>query len=176
MSLGALQFAQRTAMEEELHYAIFMHGSVYQLPFDAGSVDVILCSDVLEHLVDLPAVFREFHRVLRPGGLLLLDTINRTILSYLIAILGSEYVLGAIPKNSHDWRLFITPEELTKGLIQAGFNVSSNFPGFRPSAAMVLDALRAYVLQTISVTQIQGEVILEQSPGWVSYFAVATSL
>merc|ERR1712070_783770 len=117
--------------------------------FPNDTFDVVVCSDVLEHITDLRKVLREFRRVLRPGGLLLVDTINRTLLAYIVAVLGAEYILGAIPRLTHDWRLFIKPDELSVAFADTGFNLhhhASNtgpFPGFRPSVTMIWDVFRA---------------------------------
>mmetsp|Transcript_21408 Transcript_21408/g.47455 ORF Transcript_21408/g.47455 Transcript_21408/m.47455 type:complete len:296 (+) Transcript_21408:84-971(+) len=173
ISVGALDYARDTARAEGLENARFEMGSLYELPYASHSFDAVVCSDVLEHITDLKSVLRELRRVLRPGGLLLVDTINRTWLSLLVAVFGAEVVLGACVPGSHDWRLFITPEELTEAMEASGFRVRRNFPGFRPSLTMVLDALRAYVFHAIPVEDIRGEVSLEASPGWVNYFAVA---
>ncbi len=157
--------------------ARFEVGSIYKLPYASGSFDAVICSDVLEHLGDLPAVLREFRRVLRPNGLLLIDTINRTLLAYIVAIFGAERVLGAVPIHGHDWRLFIKPQELASGLEAAGFRVTeSGFPGFRPSVPMFLDTLRAYLLGTLPVANISSDCVLESSPGLVSYFATAIAV
>eukprot|EP00747_Dinoflagellata_sp_TGD_P197286 gnl/TRDRNA2_/TRDRNA2_68483_c0_seq1.p1 gnl/TRDRNA2_/TRDRNA2_68483_c0~~gnl/TRDRNA2_/TRDRNA2_68483_c0_seq1.p1 ORF type:complete len:298 (+),score=40.28 gnl/TRDRNA2_/TRDRNA2_68483_c0_seq1:57-950(+) len=177
-SIGAVGYARRTAAAlQQESSARFEVGSIYELPFDSGSFDAVVCSDVLEHLGDLPKVLRELRRVLRPNGLLLVDTINRTLLAYLIAIFGAERVLGAVPIHGHDWRLFIKPQELASALQVAGFRVSeAGFPGFRPSVPMFLDTLRAYLLGTLPVESISSDCVLESSPGMVSYFATAVAV
>jgi 2-polyprenyl-6-hydroxyphenyl methylase/3-demethylubiquinone-9 3-methyltransferase len=85
-----------------------------RLPLPDGSVDIACCVDVLEHVDDLDAVISETARVLRPGGVYLFDTINRTSLSRLVMIkLFQEWRLTAwMPPNLHAWEQFITPEEL----------------------------------------------------------------
>lgn len=84
------------------------------LPLDDGSFDVVYCCDVLEHVGDLDQVIAEIARVLKPGGIFLYDTINRTWLSKLLIIkIAQEWPLTRfVPRNLHDWRLFITPKEL----------------------------------------------------------------
>ena len=63
------------------------------------------------------------YRALRPGGVLVFDTINRTPFSYAFLILLMQHVLGRIPRGSHDWRLFITPAEVADLLNATGFDV-----------------------------------------------------
>jgi 2-polyprenyl-6-hydroxyphenyl methylase/3-demethylubiquinone-9 3-methyltransferase len=89
-----------------------------RLPAGDGCADVVYCLDVLEHVADVDAVIRETARVLKPGGLYLFDTINRTWLSKLIAIkLGQEWPVTAwMPPGLHDWAQFITPAELGRCL------------------------------------------------------------
>lgn len=89
-----------------------------RLPLPDASFDVVYCCDVLEHVDDLERVIAETARVLRPGGLYLFDTINRTLRSWLIAIkMFQEW--GAtrfMEPHLHDWRMFIKPRELTRVL------------------------------------------------------------
>jgi 2-polyprenyl-6-hydroxyphenyl methylase / 3-demethylubiquinone-9 3-methyltransferase len=97
-------------------------GRLEALPLADGSVDAAVAADVLEHVPDLPAAARELARVLRPGGRLLLDTINRTGWAWFVGIFGSERVTGLVPRGMHDWRLFIRPRELDEVLRGAGLD------------------------------------------------------
>ncbi|MBK5927520.1 bifunctional 2-polyprenyl-6-hydroxyphenol methylase/3-demethylubiquinol 3-O-methyltransferase UbiG [Rhodobaculum claviforme] len=82
--------------------------------------DVVLCMEVIEHVPD-PAVFLAACRdLLRPGGLMIVSTVNRTARSYAMAILGAEVVMRWLPRGTHDWRRFVTPEELSALLRGAG--------------------------------------------------------
>jgi 2-polyprenyl-6-hydroxyphenyl methylase/3-demethylubiquinone-9 3-methyltransferase len=108
--------------------------SAYELPAADGSVDAVVISDVLEHLHDLPAAVAELARVLRPGGVLLFDTINRTIRSYLLAILISERIFKLIYPGTHNWRMFIKPVELRALFVQHGLDIAE-VHGLAPAAA-----------------------------------------
>jgi len=90
----------------------YLVGSVYSTPFPSAYAHVVVMSDVLEHLNDLPQLAKEVNRILKPGGLFLFDTINRTWLSYILNILSE--VVGIVPPHTHDWKLFVTPEEITE--------------------------------------------------------------
>jgi 2-polyprenyl-6-hydroxyphenyl methylase/3-demethylubiquinone-9 3-methyltransferase len=92
----------------------YRQGTGEKLPVDDASVDIACCVDVLEHVDDLDAVLAETSRVLRPNGVYLFDTINRTGLSRFVMIkLFQEWRLTAwMPANLHSWEQFITPDEL----------------------------------------------------------------
>lgn len=111
ISLPALEFAEVVCKREGLS-SRFIEASAYSLPFADESFDAVVCSDILEHLTDVPRALREVHRVLKPGGMLVYDTISRTTLSYFVAVLVGERVIGLIPPDGHDWRMFITPAEM----------------------------------------------------------------
>lgn len=82
--------------------------------------DVVLNMEVIEHVADRDAFLADSARLLRPGGLMFLATLNRTAKSYLLAILGAEYVLRWLPRGTHDWRRFVKPSELAAGLRTSG--------------------------------------------------------
>lgn len=82
--------------------------------------DAILNMEVVEHVADPLAYLTACHDLLKPGGLMLTSTINRNPKSYAVAILGAEYVMRWLPKGTHDWNKFITPDELFDLLHKAG--------------------------------------------------------
>lgn len=91
-----------------------------ELPYPDARFDIVVCVDVLEHVTDLNRVLAEVARVLKPGGIFLYDTINRTALARLGVITVAEDILRLLPKGTHDPALFITPAELEAGLVAAG--------------------------------------------------------
>jgi 2-polyprenyl-6-hydroxyphenyl methylase / 3-demethylubiquinone-9 3-methyltransferase len=115
-SLGSLGVARRA-----VGAAAFLpaQGRLERLPFADGAFDAVVAADVLEHVPDLPAVVAELARVLAPGGRFAFDTINRTPWSWFTAVFGLERVLRMVPRDTHDWRLFIRPGELDR-LLRAG--------------------------------------------------------
>ncbi len=88
-----------------------------------GGFSVITCLEMLEHVPDPLSVLRACHAMLEPGGHLFLSTINRNPKAYLLAILGAEYVLGLLPRGTHDYKKFIRPSELSAMARQAGFTL-----------------------------------------------------
>lgn len=83
--------------------------------------DVVMAMEVVEHVADLDAFLGALARLTKPGGLVLLSTINRTLKSFAMAIVGAEYVLRWLPRGTHDWQKFLKPEELQAALEEAGF-------------------------------------------------------
>ncbi|WP_297827742.1 bifunctional 2-polyprenyl-6-hydroxyphenol methylase/3-demethylubiquinol 3-O-methyltransferase UbiG [Mycobacterium sp.] len=76
------------------------------------SFDVILNMEVVEHVADPGAFLRSCARLLRPGGLMVVATLNRTLKAFALAKVGAEYVLRWLPAGAHDWNRFLKPEEL----------------------------------------------------------------
>lgn len=78
----------------------------------AGPFDMILNMEVIEHVANPGAYLRDCARLLAPGGLMIVATLNRTAKAYALAILGAEYVLRWLPAGTHDWNKFIKPDEM----------------------------------------------------------------
>ncbi|HAX80550.1 MAG TPA: 3-demethylubiquinone-9 3-O-methyltransferase [Cyanobacteria bacterium UBA11372] len=91
------------------------------IPYGDATFDVVVCVDVLEHVENVEQVISEVYRVLKPNGLFLFDTINRTFKSKLVMIWLLENILMQIDRGVHDWNKFIKPEELTQWLQFAEF-------------------------------------------------------
>ncbi len=88
--------------------------------------DVILNMEVIEHVADPGAFLRDCGRLLKPGGLMILATLNRTLASLALAKVGAEYVLRWLPQGTHDWRKFLKPTEI-KGFL-AGEDLTIDGP------------------------------------------------
>jgi 2-polyprenyl-6-hydroxyphenyl methylase/3-demethylubiquinone-9 3-methyltransferase len=82
--------------------------------------DVVLALEVVEHVPEVPLFMATLAEVVRPGGLLILSTLSRTLRSFASAIVGAEYLLGWLPRGTHRWRAFITPAELARHARRAG--------------------------------------------------------
>ena len=99
----------------------YRHTTAEALAAAGERFDVALNMEVVEHVADPAAYLAACHDVLRPGGLHICSTLNRTAKSYAMAIVGAEVVMRWLPRGTHDWARFITPEELYELLRGAGF-------------------------------------------------------
>jgi len=89
----------------------------------AAQFDIVTCLEMLEHVPDPAAIIDAAARLLKPGGCLVLSTLNRNPKSFALAILGAEYVLGLIPRGTHQYRRFIKPSEMAAQLRANGLAV-----------------------------------------------------
>lgn len=118
--------------------------SVERLAGEAKRFDLITCMEVLEHVSDVPLFLRSIRELLKPGGLLIASTPNRTAASYAALIVAGEWVLRIIPRGAHDWSKFITPDELKQAMTEAGLDLQSTSGiSFRPSRGFELSDDRA---------------------------------
>lgn len=117
---AARQHAAQSALS--IDYRI---GKAESLPFADASFEAVTCVDVLEHVDDLSKTIAEIARVLKPGGLFMFDTINRTLMSWLgIIFIAQEFPLTRFfPPWTHDWKMFIRPTELKAFLASHNLNI-----------------------------------------------------
>jgi len=88
-----------------------------------ASFDLVTCLEVVEHVTDVPAFLAALRGLLKPDGLLIFSTPNRTPQSWAVLIAGAERLTRLIPNGGHDWKQFLTPDELTQKLAMAGLKV-----------------------------------------------------
>jgi 2-polyprenyl-6-hydroxyphenyl methylase / 3-demethylubiquinone-9 3-methyltransferase len=92
---------------------------------EAGETfDVVLAMEVVEHVVDVEDFVSTCASMVRPGGLFVAATLNRTIKSFALAIVGAEYVLRWLPRGTHQWDKFVTPRELETAVEDTGLRVT----------------------------------------------------
>lgn len=98
----------------------YQQSTAEELSATGAKFDVVLAMEVIEHVTDPLGFLTACTNLLRPGGLLICSTLNRTAQSYALAVFAAERVLRWLPVGTHDWSKFITPEELFERLRQAG--------------------------------------------------------
>jgi len=87
-----------------------------------GSYDVVTCMELLEHVPEPASTIAACAKLVKPGGRVFFSTINRNPKSYLFAVIGAEYLLGMLPRGTHDYARFIKPSELTRWCRDAGLD------------------------------------------------------
>src|SRR5204862_7271379 len=92
---------------------------------EPAAFDVVTCMEMLEHVPRPAAMTATLARALRPGGALFVSTINRNLRSFLLAIVGAEYLLGLIPRGTHEYERLILPSELARWARAAGLTLQS---------------------------------------------------
>ncbi len=103
----------------------YRHAAADTLAAEGGQFDIILNMEVVEHVADVTHFMQNCAALLAPQGLMFFATLNRTAKSFALAIIGAEYVLGWLPRGTHDWRRFITPDELEDQLILNGLEMTA---------------------------------------------------
>jgi 2-polyprenyl-6-hydroxyphenyl methylase/3-demethylubiquinone-9 3-methyltransferase len=98
----------------------YIHSSPERLK-EKEEFDIILNLEIIEHVEDVELYVDSCSKLLKKGGLMFTATLNRTVVSYIKAIVGAEYILRWLPIGTHDWNKFIRPEELEKKLSIANF-------------------------------------------------------
>jgi 2-polyprenyl-6-hydroxyphenyl methylase/3-demethylubiquinone-9 3-methyltransferase len=106
-----------------------------RLADEGWQFDIVLALEIIEHVADADAFMASLHRLVKPGGLVVMSTLNRTPRSFLNAIIGAEYVLRWLPRGTHDWKKFVKPSELARMLAANGLVV-------RDLTGMTYDPLR----------------------------------
>jgi 2-polyprenyl-6-hydroxyphenyl methylase / 3-demethylubiquinone-9 3-methyltransferase len=119
LSEKALRVAQLHLLESKLDIRYEM-SAVEEV---AGEFDLVTCMELLEHVPEPALMVAACARLVRPGGQVFFSTINRNPKSYLFAVVGAEYVLGLLPKGTHDYQRFIKPSELSRWSRAAGLRV-----------------------------------------------------
>jgi 2-polyprenyl-6-hydroxyphenyl methylase/3-demethylubiquinone-9 3-methyltransferase len=85
--------------------------------------DIVIASEVVEHVADLDLFVQRAAEMVRPGGLMIVTTINRTLKSFALAIVGAEYILRWLPVGTHRWEKLVTPDELETAIKAGGLEV-----------------------------------------------------
>ena len=98
----------------------YRHTTAEALAEAGEQFDVILNMEVIEHVADTSAFMKSCGTCLKPGGLMITATLNRTARAFALAVVGAEYVLGWLPRGTHEWSKFITPDEMRALMTDSG--------------------------------------------------------
>jgi 2-polyprenyl-6-hydroxyphenyl methylase/3-demethylubiquinone-9 3-methyltransferase len=122
----------------------YIHGGIEVV--EGEQFDVVLNMEVVEHVANLPAFMSACGQCIAPSGMTVVATLNRTLRSFIVAIIGAEYLLRWLPKGTHNWRQFVTVNELTELLDPKQMTV------FRQAGVAVNPLTRRYhITNTLSV-------------------------
>lgn len=102
----------------------YRSGSVEEFCRSGKKYDVITALEILEHVADISLFLKSAAKLLKPNGLIILSTVNRTPKSFLLGIVAAEYILKWVPRGTHNWRKFLRPSELAAHLGSAGLSVA----------------------------------------------------
>jgi 2-polyprenyl-6-hydroxyphenyl methylase/3-demethylubiquinone-9 3-methyltransferase len=116
---GNIAAAERHAAETGARVA-YRAATLEQAAEEGATFDVVLAMEVVEHVRDMPRFVRTACGLVRPGGLFVASTLNRTLRSFALAIVGAEYILRWLPPGAHRWEQFVTPDELVDAFRPAG--------------------------------------------------------
>lgn len=144
------------------HGITAVHGDVTAVPLTDGCADVVTAGEILEHVTDLPAAVAEACRLLRPGGLLVVDTIAATALARVVAVTLAERVPGGPPPGIHDPDLLVDRAELVRECTRHG--VDLRLRGIRPSVRGI-GRLLARRSDTVAMVGVATTAVLFQGTG-----------
>jgi 2-polyprenyl-6-hydroxyphenyl methylase / 3-demethylubiquinone-9 3-methyltransferase len=114
--------AQQHAAQSELAIN-YRCTTAEELAEQRARFDLVLAMEVVEHVADVPLFVKSCAQMVKPGGLMIAATLNRTLKSFALAIVGAEYILRWLPVGSHRWEKFVTPNELEIAMEQGGLRV-----------------------------------------------------
>ncbi|MDD2808806.1 bifunctional 2-polyprenyl-6-hydroxyphenol methylase/3-demethylubiquinol 3-O-methyltransferase UbiG [Rhodoferax sp.] len=125
LSTKALRIAQLHAMDAETHNVSYREISAEAMALEQpAAFDVVTCMEMLEHVPDPASVVQACATLVKPGGWVCFSTLNRNPKSFMLAIVGAEYVLNMLPRGTHEYAKMIRPSELAGFCRNAGLNVS----------------------------------------------------
>jgi len=127
LSIKPLKVARLHALEAGVESVEYREIAAEALAAEQpGAFDVVTCMEMLEHVPDPASVVRACTQMVKPGGWVFFSTLNRNVKSFLLAIVGAEYVLNMLPRGTHEYARFIQPSELASFARQAGLTVHAS--------------------------------------------------
>ena len=120
---GMIEVARLHAMEQKLEIDYRVVAAEAVAAAEGGSFDVVTCMEMLEHVPEPEKMVATLASLVRPGGTLFVSTLNRSLKSFLLAIVGAEYILKLIPRGTHEYERLIRPNELARWARSADLNL-----------------------------------------------------
>ncbi|HEY5809251.1 MAG TPA: bifunctional 2-polyprenyl-6-hydroxyphenol methylase/3-demethylubiquinol 3-O-methyltransferase UbiG [Povalibacter sp.] len=114
LGTSTIEVAELHALESGVAVRYLRESAEAHATHSAGSYDVVTCLEMLEHVPDPCAVLNALHTLVKPGGDVIVSTLNRNLKSWLLAIVGAEYVMGLLERGTHTYSRFIRPSELAR--------------------------------------------------------------
>lgn len=147
----SLRVAQLHALEQGVSNVQYRHISAEDLAYEQpGAYDMVTCMEMLEHVPDPAAVVRACAQLVKPNGWVFFSTLNRNAHSFLLSIVGAEYILGLLPKGTHEYARMLKPSEISRWARQSGLQVSAfkglNYNPINRRYALVDDVRVNYML------------------------------
>ncbi len=105
------------------------------LAAEGKQFDIVLALEIIEHVADTALFYAALAELVKPGGVLILSTLNRTAKSYALGIVGAEYILRWVPRGTHQWKQFVKPSEMAEALIGRGLTI-------RDTMGLVFDPMK----------------------------------
>jgi 2-polyprenyl-6-hydroxyphenyl methylase/3-demethylubiquinone-9 3-methyltransferase len=109
-----IEVAELHALESKLPVRYVRESAETHAAHSAGAYDIVTCMEMLEHVPEPESVLQALQTLVRPGGDIVVSTLNRNLKSYLLAVVGAEYVLNLLPRGTHTYERFIRPAELAQ--------------------------------------------------------------
>lgn len=123
LGTNTLEVAELHALDSGLSIRYLKESAEAHAAHSPGAYDVVTCLEMLEHVPEPASVLRALHTLVKPGGDVIVSTLNRNLKSWLLAIVGAEYVLGLLERGTHTYARFIRPSELSRWARTADLNV-----------------------------------------------------
>lgn len=127
--------------------------TVESLSTQGKQFDIVLALEIIEHVADVPLFLAHCTQLVKPGGLIFISTLNKTLKSYALAIIGAEYILRWLPIGTHEWNKFLAPADIGQPLEKQGFTLHEvkgmSFNPLRSSWSLSKDTSVNYILTAI---------------------------
>jgi len=148
----SIEVAKRHALKSALPIT-YRHESVEKTSInDTNRYDVVINAEVIEHVPNQSELVNQCSQLCKPGGCVVMATLNRTVKSFLVGIVGAEYIMRYLPRGTHSWQDFVTPDELNsmankanlKRIAQTGMSYSLLTKSWRKTADLSVNFIQLY--------------------------------